>query len=76
MGANITIEDRTAIIQGVDTLFGANLEAKELRGGVALVTAALAAQGTSKIKGIGFIERGYENLTKKLTILGAKILKQ
>lgn len=76
MGANITIEDRTAIIQGVDNLFGANVEAKELRGGVSLVTAALAAHGTTKITGIGFIERGYENLTKKLTILGAKILKQ
>lgn len=76
MGANITVEDRTAIIQGVDNLFCANVEAKELRGGVSLVTAALAAQGTTKITGIGFIERGYENLTKKLTILGAKILKQ
>lgn len=76
MGANITVEDRTAIIQGVDTLFAASVEAKELRGGVSLVTAALAAQGISKITGIGFIERGYENLTKKLTILGAKISKQ
>ncbi len=76
MGANITVEDRTAIIQGVDNLFAASVEAKELRGGVSLVTAALAAQGISKITGIGFIERGYENLTKKLTILGAKISKQ
>ena len=76
MGANIIVEDRTAIIQGVENLFGANVEAKELRGGVSLVTAALAAQGETKITGIGFIERGYENLTKKLTILGAKISKQ
>ena len=76
MGANITVEDRTAIIQGVDNLFAASVEAKELRGGVSLVTAALAAKGISKITGIGFIERGYENLTKKLTILGAKISKQ
>jgi UDP-N-acetylglucosamine 1-carboxyvinyltransferase len=76
MGANITVEDRTAIVQGVENLCGANVEAKELRGGVSLVTAALAAQGITKITGIGFIERGYENLTKKLTILGAKISKQ
>ena len=76
MGANITVEDRTAIIQGVDKLYAASVEAKELRGGVSLVAAALAAQGTTKITGIGFIERGYENLTKKLTILGAKISKQ
>ncbi len=76
MGANITLEDRTAIVQGVDRLYGANVEAKELRGGAALVTAALAAQGETKISGIGFIERGYENLIKKLTILGAKIVKQ
>lgn len=76
MGAKITLEDRTAIIQGVESLYGANVEAKELRGGVSLVTAALVARGTTKITGIGFIERGYENLTKKLTILGAKILKQ
>ena len=76
MGANITLEDRTAIIQGVEKLFSAKLEAKELRGGAALVTAALAASGTSEITGIEFIERGYENLVQKLTILGAKIIKQ
>lgn len=76
MGANITLEDRTAIIQNVETLFSANIEAKELRGGAALVTAALAACGESEITGIEFIERGYENLIQKLTILGAKIKKQ
>ena len=76
MGANITLEDRTAIIQGVEEIFSANLEAKELRGGAALVTAALAAVGISEITGIEFIERGYENLIQKLTILGAKIIKQ
>ena len=63
MGANITLEDRTAIIQGVEEIFSANLEAKELRGG-------------AEITGIEFIERGYENLIQKLTILGAKIIKQ
>lgn len=76
MGANITIEDRTAIIQGVENLFSANLEAKELRGGAALVIASLAATGISEIKGAQFIERGYENLIPKLKILGANILER
>ena len=76
MGANITLEDRTAIVQGVEKLYGANVEAKELRGGAALITAALAAHGETKITGINFVERGYENLVKKLSILGAKIAKQ
>ena len=76
MGANITLENRTAIVQGVECLYGANVEAKELRGGAALITAALAACGETKITGINFVERGYENLVKKLTILGAKITKQ
>ena len=76
MGANITLEDRTAIVQGVERLYAANVEAKELRGGAALITAALAARGETKISGINFVERGYENLVKKLTILGAKIAKQ
>lgn len=76
MGANVILEDRTAIVQGVESLYGANVEAKELRGGAALITAALAARGETKISGINFVERGYENLVKKLTILGAKIAKQ
>lgn len=76
MGANITIEGTTAIVQGVDTYSSANVQAKDLRGGAALIEAALAANGLSRIEGIDFVERGYENLVKKLTILGAKIRKQ
>lgn len=76
MGANITIEGKAAIIQGVNTYKSADVEAKDLRGGAALVEAALVADGKSNISGIEFIERGYENLVEKLTILGAKIIKQ
>lgn len=76
MGAKITVEGTTAIIQGIDNYSGANVQAKDLRGGAALIEAALAANGVSKVEGIEFVERGYENLVKKLTILGAKIRKQ
>ena len=73
MGANITLEGKTAIIQGVNKLNAANIEAKDLRGGAALVSAALMADGISSVSGVMYIKRGYENLIEKLTILGAKI---
>ena len=73
MGAKITLEGKTAIIQGVDKLKPANVEAKDLRGGASLVSAALMAEGISTVSGIMYIKRGYENLVEKLTILGAKI---
>ena len=73
MGAKITLEGKTAIIQGVGKLKSANVEAKDLRGGAALVSAALMADGISTVSEIMYIKRGYENLVEKLTILGAKI---
>lgn len=73
MGAKITIEGKAAIIQGVKKLTAANLEAKDLRGGAALVAAAMMAEGTSSVSGTIYIKRGYENLIEKLSILGAKI---
>ena len=76
MGANITVEGRSAIIQGVKILNGATLETKDLRGGAALIIAALSAQGESTITGIHFLERGYENFVKKLQLIGAKIEKK
>lgn len=76
MGANITIEGRTAIIQGVERLNGAVIETKDLRGGAALVIASLMAEGESVISGINFLERGYENFVEKLQLLGAKIIKK
>lgn len=76
MGANISIEGRTAIIQGVPKLYGTEVETKDLRGGAALVLAGLMAEGITTISGINYLERGYENLTRKLSIIGAKIIKQ
>lgn len=76
MGANITVEGRSAIIQGVKKLNGATLETKDLRGGAALVIAALSAHGESTISGIHFLERGYENFVNKLQLIGAKIEKK
>ena len=76
MGAVATVEGRTAIIQGVDKLHGAEVEIKDLRGGAALVLASLIANGKTKITGINYIERGYENIVEKLSIIGAKIKKE
>lgn len=76
MGAEITIEGKTAIIKGVEKLTGAMVEAKELRGGASLVLAGLAAEGYTNISGVKYIERGYENFVENLNNLGAEIIKQ
>jgi len=73
LGADITIQGRTAIIRGVDKLKGAQLEARDLRGGAALVIGALSAEGTSSISGVGYIDRGYERMEKVLSSVGANI---
>lgn len=76
MGAKITIEGKTAIIKGVRRLSGANVNSTDLRGGAALVVAGLSAKGTTKVKNIEYILRGYENLDIKLNELGAKITRE
>ena len=73
MGANIKIEAKTANVVGVEQLYGAEVTANDLRAGAALVIAGLAAQGTTYIKNIHYVERGYENIIQKLTALGADI---
>ena len=73
MGAKITIEGKTAIIKGVKKLSGTKVISTDLRGGAALVTAALAAKGKTEVKDIEYILRGYEELEKKLSKLGANI---
>lgn len=73
MGANIRIEGHTAIVNGVDEITGAAVEATDLRAGAALVMAALVAEGTSLIYNGEHIERGYENLADKFVQLGGKI---
>jgi UDP-N-acetylglucosamine 1-carboxyvinyltransferase len=75
MGADIKIEGRSAIIQGIEDMNAATVVASDLRAGAALILAALTANGTSEIRDIHHIERGYENLDVKLRGLGAEILK-
>lgn len=73
MGANITTIGRVAVIEGVERLYGAEVEAKDLRGGAALVIAALGAEGTTKVTNIHHINRGYEKFVNKLQNLGVII---
>ena len=73
MGACITVEDKTAIVEGVDHLTGAPIQAYDLRAGAAMVIAALAARGRSEITGVQYIERGYEDIIRKLRLIGANI---
>ncbi len=74
MGAKISIEGKTAVIKGVRKLYGANVEATDLRGGAALVMAGIAAKGITKISKIEYILRGYENFEEKLKNIGADIM--
>lgn len=73
LGANIKVEGRVAIVEGVQRLSGASVEASDLRGGAALVVAGLAAQGTTEVYGLHHLDRGYECIEKNLTLLGADI---
>lgn len=73
MGANITTIGRVAVIEGVKKLYGAEVEAKDLRGGAALVIAAMGAEGTTKVNNIHHINRGYEKFVNKLQSLGVII---
>ena len=73
MGADIRTEGRVAVLSGVEKLHGAQLRAADLRGGAALVVAALAAEGESCITELHHIDRGYESLERDLTLLGAVI---
>ncbi len=75
MGARIAVDEdgRTACITGQETLHGAEVLARELRGGAALVIAGLAAQGETSIQNRVYIERGYVNICRDLRELGARI---
>lgn len=73
VGANITTESTLAVVTGVERTHGAQMWATDLRGGAAMVVAALAAEGHSRVFGLEHIRRGYENLTEKLCGLGARI---
>ncbi len=73
LGASIRTDGRIAVVEGVKRLTGAKLRAHELRGGAALITAALAAEGVSEITGLNFIDRGYDSIETVLRSLGADI---
>lgn len=73
MGADITVNGTLASIRGVPFLTGAETECTDLRGGAALVTAALGARGRSVVRAAGHIDRGYESIETALAALGAKI---
>lgn len=73
MGTNITVEGRTAIVQGVEKLTGAAVRATDLRAGAALVIAGLMARGETEISEIEHIDRGYERAVEKLKSIGASL---
>ena len=73
LGAHIKVEGKVAIVEGVDHLSGAPVEAADLRGAAALVVAGLAAQGTTQITGLHHLDRGYEMIEQRLSGVGAVI---
>jgi len=73
MGADIRVEGHHAVVRGVPRLQGAPVRVSDLRGGAALLIAALGAEGKTELQDIHHLDRGYEDLTGKLTALGARI---
>ena len=76
MGARIRLMDRTVLVEGVATLYGAPVTITDLRAGAALVIAGLMARGTTEVYETGYIDRGYERLEEKLRSLGADIRRE
>ena len=76
MGARIKVEGRVAVVEGVEKLHSASMRCTDLRGGAALVVAALAAEGTSAIREIRHIDRGYEDLDRHLRSIGGEIIRR
>ena len=75
MGADIKVEGKTAIVEGVGSLSAATVHAIDLRAGVAMVIAGLSAKGTTVVEGVQYIQRGYDNIVGKLKAVGADIKK-
>lgn len=76
MGADISVDGKVAVIEGVERLTGAPVKAADLRAGAALIIAGLSTQGTTEIEDIYHIERGSENMDLKLQKMGADITKR
>ena len=76
MGAKIDVQGKVAVIEGnKDSMSGSTVEAKDLRGGAALIVAGLGANGKTVVKGVQYIERGYEKIEEYLSSVGADIIK-
>lgn len=73
MGAQIIVQGKSAIFEGVEKLYGASLYSSDLRAGAALIIAGTAAYGTSEVYNIEHIDRGYENIEEKFRKIGANI---
>lgn len=73
MGADISVTGTSAIINGKERLFGSNVSATDLRGGMGLVLAGLCAEGETRIDSVEYIDRGYEKIERDLKLLGADI---
>ena len=73
MGADVEVKGRSAFVRGVSRLHGATLVAGDLRGGAALVLAALGAEGISEVLDLSHVDRGYSDMEGKLKKLGAEI---
>ena len=76
MGADIKVEGKVEIVEGVDKLYGTTVSATDLRGGAALVLAGLIADGTTTVTNIRHIDRGYEEIEKVLNSVGANIIRK
>ena len=76
MGANITVKDNIAKVVGVQNLQGRVVMGSDLRATAALALAGLSANGKTIVRGLEYLERGYEDFSKKLREVGAKILKK
>ena len=75
MGADAEIKVNTLVIHGRERLFGTEVSAADLRGGAALIIAALAASGTTVVNNVHYIDRGYESIERDLKLIGADIMR-
>jgi UDP-N-acetylglucosamine 1-carboxyvinyltransferase len=73
MGADIKVDNGTAVVRGVEKLSAAPVMASDLRASAALVLAALTAKGSTEISRLYHIDRGYEHIDEKLLMLGADV---
>lgn len=73
MGANIKVEGKVAVVQGVPHMHGAEVEAMDLRGAAALIVAALGAEGETRLDGLKYLDRGYESIEVVLSSLGGDV---